>query len=164
MKILSGSLKETLYKWPSDCEHGPMTPAQSTLYRQEDVTYINGTLSLSLSYVCVTNVSLVHSKPDAIGLHRVENPSHTDTAVSLHLYSPPICHCKCFDQRSGRAESCRVTFHTKCDNSSSCTNWISVYVYSLCICMSIMNCSAIKKLIYHIYYVCVCIIASSCCY
>ena len=38
---------------------------------------------------------------DTIGLHRVENVSHTDTAVSLHLYSPPITCCQSFDERTG---------------------------------------------------------------
>lgn len=26
---------------------------------------------------------------DNIGLHRVENPSHTKGAITLHLYTPP---------------------------------------------------------------------------
>jgi hypothetical protein len=31
---------------------------------------------------------------DELGLHRVENPSHSSTAVSLHLYSPPFKSCQ----------------------------------------------------------------------
>ncbi len=31
---------------------------------------------------------------DELGLHRVENPSHSDGAVSLHLYSPPFQSCQ----------------------------------------------------------------------
>ena len=31
---------------------------------------------------------------DELGLHRVENTSHSDKAVSLHLYSPPFNSCK----------------------------------------------------------------------
>ena len=31
---------------------------------------------------------------DELGLHRVENTSHSDGAVSLHLYSPPFQSCQ----------------------------------------------------------------------
>lgn len=31
---------------------------------------------------------------DELGLHRVENPSHSNRAVSLHLYSPPFKSCQ----------------------------------------------------------------------
>ena len=31
---------------------------------------------------------------DELGLHRVENPSHSNSAVSLHLYSPPFKSCQ----------------------------------------------------------------------
>ena len=31
---------------------------------------------------------------DELGLHRVENTSHSDGAVSLHLYSPPFASCQ----------------------------------------------------------------------
>jgi len=47
---------------------------------------------------------------DTMGLHRVENSSHTNPAVSLHLYSPPFQTCQSFDQRTGRARAVRMTF------------------------------------------------------
>ncbi|KAG8593957.1 hypothetical protein GDO81_001007, partial [Engystomops pustulosus] len=50
---------------------------------------------------------------DSIGLHRVENPSHTETAVSLHLYSPPFDHCNTFDQRTGHKNKVKMTFWSK---------------------------------------------------
>jgi cysteine dioxygenase len=50
---------------------------------------------------------------DEIGLHRIENPSHTDYAVSLHLYSPPFDECKCFDQYTGHVTNAKVTFWSK---------------------------------------------------
>lgn len=50
---------------------------------------------------------------DDIGLHRVENPSHTDKAVTLHLYSPPFDECYCFDQRTGKKLTAKVTFWSK---------------------------------------------------
>jgi len=31
---------------------------------------------------------------DQLGLHRVQNINHSDTAVSLHLYSPPFGSCQ----------------------------------------------------------------------
>ena len=30
---------------------------------------------------------------DELGLHRVENESHTEKLCSLHLYSPPFADC-----------------------------------------------------------------------
>ena len=50
---------------------------------------------------------------DSLGLHRVENVSHTETAVSLHLYSPPFQTCRTFDQRTGHNNSVRMTFWSK---------------------------------------------------
>ncbi len=50
---------------------------------------------------------------DELGLHRVENPSHTEPAVSLHLYSPPFSSCNMFDQRTGHKTNCKVTFWSK---------------------------------------------------
>jgi hypothetical protein len=50
---------------------------------------------------------------DEIGLHRIENLSHTDYAVSLHLYSPPFDECKCFDQNTGHVTNAKVTFWSK---------------------------------------------------
>ena len=115
MKILSGSLKETLFHWPEEGQCGSMTQRGSTTYNTDAVTYING--------VCVCTHCPAHctdSCPptDSIGLHCIENPSHTDTAVSLHIYCPPITCCKCFDQRTGKAKSCQVCFTTRCDSNT----------------------------------------------
>uniref|UniRef100_A0A914SEP2 Cysteine dioxygenase n=1 Tax=Parascaris equorum TaxID=6256 RepID=A0A914SEP2_PAREQ len=38
------------------------------------------------------------SLADEIGLHRMENPNHSNNAVSLHLYIPPYDHCNSFDE------------------------------------------------------------------
>ncbi len=53
------------------------------------------------------------SVADSMGLHRMENPSHTDRSVSLHLYSPPFGSCKTFDQRTGHVRTVNVTFWSK---------------------------------------------------
>ena len=50
---------------------------------------------------------------DSVGLHRVENSSHTDVAITLHLYCPPITLCKSFEERTGHCHSCKVTFYSR---------------------------------------------------
>ena len=45
-----------------------------------------------------------------MGVHRVENASHSSRAVSLHLYSPPFKTCRTFDQRTGVARTVSVRF------------------------------------------------------
>ena len=49
---------------------------------------------------------------DTIGLHRVENTSHTEGTVSLHLYSPPFQMCQTFDERTGHKQTCKFVFHS----------------------------------------------------
>ncbi|CAD5125146.1 DgyrCDS13389 [Dimorphilus gyrociliatus] len=90
VKILDGCLKETMYNWPEK-EGEPMVERSSVTYEKDGVTYIN----------------------DSMGLHRMENPSHSDTCVSLHLYIPAFEMCKTFDQRSGRQNKVKVTFWSK---------------------------------------------------
>ena len=53
------------------------------------------------------------SKPDSLGLHRIENTSHSERAISLHLYCPPFNACTMFDQRTGHRTKCNVTFWSK---------------------------------------------------
>lgn len=43
----------------------------------------------------------------------MENPSHSDGTVSLHLYVPPYSECQTFDQRTGVKTKATVTFYTK---------------------------------------------------
>lgn len=62
-------------------------------------------------YLIFTSVHL--PCPDSIGLHRVENVSHTERACSLHLYSPPFQHCQTFDQRTGHKNTVKLTFWSK---------------------------------------------------
>lgn len=45
-----------------------------------------------------------------MGLHRVENASHTDKAVSLHLYCPPFEECSTFNQHTGHETTAKSTF------------------------------------------------------
>ncbi|XP_067839083.1 cysteine dioxygenase type 1-like [Heptranchias perlo] len=90
LKMLQGQLKETLFNWP-DAEKKELSKKAESILQENQCTYI-----------C-----------DSVGLHRVENVSHTEVAVSLHLYSPPFDSCNCFDQRTGHKKKVRVTFFSK---------------------------------------------------
>ncbi|RWS30589.1 cysteine dioxygenase type 1-like protein [Leptotrombidium deliense] len=98
MKMLAGSLREIRYEWPqndadtvdADGVHEMKVVGESVLHTDQ-VTYIN----------------------DSLGLHRVENKSHTQPAVSLHLYIPAFDSCRSFDQRTGHSNKVTFTFHSK---------------------------------------------------
>jgi len=67
MKILKGSLKETVYHMPSPqsrstAEAEPLQIKKETLYQEQEVAYIS----------------------DKIGLHYVANHNSADLAVSMH--------------------------------------------------------------------------------
>lgn len=64
-----------------------------------------------VAYICFLCV-LVFTL-DSIGLHRMENVSHTECAASLHLYSPPFQTCQTFDQRTGHKNTVKMTFWSK---------------------------------------------------
>lgn len=93
MKVLSGTLKEVRFAWPqtTDGVEAPMVKKGETELGLNSVAYIN----------------------DSLGLHRVENPSHCEPAVSLHLYCPPFDECSMFDQRTGHRSKSKVTFWSK---------------------------------------------------
>jgi cysteine dioxygenase len=96
VKVLDGTIMETMFDWPTDStpdddEGMGMTEKVVHKYSKNGVTYIN----------------------DSMGLHRVENPSHADKTVSLHLYCPPFDSCQIFDQRTGTRSEAKVTFWSK---------------------------------------------------
>lgn len=94
MKCLDGELLETKYDWPTksdDGEESEMKEKCKTIMKKNDVCYIN----------------------DSIGLHRVENTSHSRPAISLHVYIPPYSECKGFDQHTGKARTCKIAFYSK---------------------------------------------------
>ncbi|APA08223.1 hypothetical protein sscle_03g029930 [Sclerotinia sclerotiorum 1980 UF-70] len=95
MKVLSGTLTETRYTFPStsirqsslssDTQPIPAPPTiiKTTTYTTNQVTYMS----------------------DNLGLHKISNPSPHSVAVSLHLYTPPNAAregCNIFDERTGR--------------------------------------------------------------
>ncbi|XP_025046171.1 cysteine dioxygenase type 1 isoform X2 [Pelodiscus sinensis] len=91
MKILQGNLKETLFEWPGKKGTGAMTKKSERVLGENQCAYIH----------------------DSIGLHRVENTSHTESAVSLHLYSPAFDNCNTFDQRTGHKHKVKMTFYSQ---------------------------------------------------
>jgi len=92
VKVLDGTLSETMFAWPSESDaSNEMRVTREADYEKNGVAYIN----------------------DSMGLHRMENKSHTDTTVTLHLYSPPFSSCHAFDQRTGHKHKCQVTFWSK---------------------------------------------------
>ncbi|KAJ0170145.1 hypothetical protein K1T71_014073 [Dendrolimus kikuchii] len=75
--------------------------SEEEIYNAQDMNEI-GRTRLEVDDVCYIN--------DSLGLHRMENPSHVDGAVSLHLYSPPFDSCRVFDARTGKPTEVKVTF------------------------------------------------------
>jgi cysteine dioxygenase len=48
-----------------------------------------------------------------LGLHRVENTSHTKAAVTLHIYIPAFSESQSFDEKTGIARTCQISFYSK---------------------------------------------------
>lgn len=88
MKMLQGTLTEQLYHPPTSSSPSASVSSvphlfQTTTYSRDQTTYIS----------------------DDIGLHRISNPSRSEYAVSLHLYTPPHAHHRgmnIFDERTGK--------------------------------------------------------------
>ncbi|RXG71061.1 Cysteine dioxygenase type 1 [Armadillidium vulgare] len=91
MKTLDGYLEEVRYAWPEDENDEMLKVTGTTTLKPNDVAYIN----------------------DSLGLHRVQNPSDIDGAVSLHIYSPPFDSCQIFDERTGKKKKCHMTFWSR---------------------------------------------------
>lgn len=94
MKILKGSLTETLYGWP--CQRGD-NPADcatsaSSLYPSTEHTCSGRKENLEPHALSVRRSTTyeqgqVTYMSDRLGLHRILNPSEAEVAVSLHLYT-----------------------------------------------------------------------------
>jgi len=98
MKMLDGELHEIRFDWPKD---------NTSNESNEDLEQLE---EISRTCISVKDVSYMN---DSLGLHRVENPSHTSRSVSLHLYCPPFNSCQTFDERTGKSQKCPVTFWSK---------------------------------------------------
>lgn len=108
LKVLDGAVKEELFEWPS--EPSPAHPGD-TPTAAGDNNGEEGGMKKWAEHVFDKNACAYIN--DSIGLHRVENSSHSNKAVTLHLYSPPFDECQCFDERTGRATNSQVTFWSK---------------------------------------------------
>ncbi|CAD6184713.1 unnamed protein product [Caenorhabditis auriculariae] len=89
VKMLQGELLETRFSFPpAGSEIKPLEKKEELRFGLNEVTYMH----------------------DNIGLHRMENPSHSESAVSLHLYCPAYEECHLFDQRTSQKHISKVTF------------------------------------------------------
>lgn len=94
MKILKGTLKETLYSWP--CQHGD-NAASCAQPSEGDCPSTKHTCSATSQSLEPAALHMQRDTPyerdqvtymsDKIGLHRITNPSDSEVAVSLHLYT-----------------------------------------------------------------------------
>jgi len=112
MKVLKGGLREIKYNWP-DANSGSdiistLEPKCIGNY-QNDEECEKELQEISRSEMNTNEVFYIN---DNIGLHRVENSSNTDVAVSLHLYCPPFDSCSIFS-KVGKKSQCKVTFWSK---------------------------------------------------
>lgn len=87
MKCMRNSIMETRYDWPEK-KRTKMNVTGVTNGVEGDVLHIN----------------------DDMGLHRVENPSNSEPAVSLHFYFPCIHECLIFDEETGKARKVKMTY------------------------------------------------------
>lgn len=112
MKILKGSLTETIYGWPcqhsehpADCATAPDSVYPSTKHTCSDRSQIMGPKELQIRKETTYEADQVTYMSDRLGLHRVSNPSEDEFAVSLHLYTPPNAAkhgCHIFDEQTGK--------------------------------------------------------------
>ncbi|XP_077288699.1 cysteine dioxygenase type 1 [Arctopsyche grandis] len=119
MKMLKGELEETRFAWPDahDPNRTKRLPADDNEIRyggdigdsRWDVDE-SGMVELGRTRLATNSVCYIN---DSLGLHRVENPSNANTAVSLHLYSPPFDACHVFNQQTGHKTKAPVTFWSK---------------------------------------------------
>jgi len=91
MRVLEGQVKEIRYAWPAEGSGDALVEsgtreiaAPATLYMSDD-----------------------------LGLHKIENSSHSNKLCSIHLYSPPFDFCKVFDERTAKDTKVNMVFYSK---------------------------------------------------
>ncbi|EPE27364.1 RmlC-like cupin [Glarea lozoyensis ATCC 20868] len=101
MKILQGKLIESRFKIPTKPGlDGPLCCTSRKDFERDQVTYMS----------------------DSLGLHEISNPSSTEFAVSMHLYTPPnaaIRGCHVYDMDNGEAK------HVMQGAYDSVNGWVS---------------------------------------
>lgn len=135
MKVLKGELSEIRYAWPSENDEcvddamadiGENEQTSEVEYDGDQLNELsrssmemNGVYYINGNFIRVLALSQIKTKynflyeTDNLGLHRVENPSHSNVAVSLHLYCPPFDSCSVFNKETGKRTNCKVTFWSK---------------------------------------------------
>lgn len=109
LKVLQGSLVETLYEWPEDSQKPQQQQQQHQQERQHQHHEPHAMTIKKESTLHTGNVSYMSDK---IGLHRMSNPSSDSVAVSLHLYTPPYAAkfgCLIFEEDSGRKHHVKMS-------------------------------------------------------
>ncbi|CAH8653998.1 unnamed protein product [Schistosoma rodhaini] len=102
VKIIKGQIKETIYDWPKH-----LNPENS--YNSTDET----NFPLVVKSVDVLKPGEVTYMHDKIGIHRLHNPSKTETAITLHLYCPPYTESMNFEESTSRTNKVNVIIHSK---------------------------------------------------
>eukprot|EP00697_Spironema_sp_BW2_P014131 gnl/Spiro4/4506_TR2236_c0_g1_i1.p1 gnl/Spiro4/4506_TR2236_c0_g1~~gnl/Spiro4/4506_TR2236_c0_g1_i1.p1 ORF type:complete len:806 (+),score=180.07 gnl/Spiro4/4506_TR2236_c0_g1_i1:33-2420(+) len=104
MRVLEGQLKMSKYRCPRghQCEDPYIHVSErfSENYGPpiEEHVFTPSCTNLACAYMCCD-----------VGLHKMENPSDTDVAVSLHLYSPPYIFC-CYQDSEGKQSEIPVAY------------------------------------------------------
>lgn len=116
LKVLKGGLMEVKFAAPNNdtsiSHMEPNIPADIGAYHagEEHEHHEEQLQELSRTTVYENQVCYIN---DNIALHRVENVSNTDVAVSLHLYCPPFDACGIYNKSTGKRTNCPVTFWSK---------------------------------------------------
>ncbi|RKO91259.1 RmlC-like cupin domain-containing protein, partial [Blyttiomyces helicus] len=99
MKVLSGQITETQYKWPGEATSSASPAGGSDKENDSDSDADSHAMKVRTENVHSSDqVAYIHDK---IGLHRVS--SRGGPAVSLHLYTPPFETCKTFCESTGQS-------------------------------------------------------------
>lgn len=103
MKVLKGTLRETLYGWPCQRADNPVACARGSQPSDPDCPSAEHTCSagpgplepaaLQIQRDTAYGLDQVTYMSDKLGLHRIMNPSDSEVAVSLHLYT--VCNMSC---------------------------------------------------------------------
>ncbi|KAK3815238.1 MAG: cysteine dioxygenase type I, partial [Benniella sp.] len=105
MKILDGTLHESLYEWPDKVLSEGDTADSGVGSDNSDDEGRQKATAMTMKELHVLKTNQVAYMHDKLGLHAVSNPLTNKGSVSLHLYTPPYETCKTFNARSSKARS-----------------------------------------------------------
>ncbi|XP_030386939.1 cysteine dioxygenase type 1 [Scaptodrosophila lebanonensis] len=108
MKMLKGDLREKRYEYPNR-QKSTGNGDQQQQHEHGSEIDDRELVEIGETPIAVNDVAYIN---DNLGLHRVENPSHSETSVSLHLYCPPFDTCSVFQSNCKRTPA-KVTFWSK---------------------------------------------------